>query len=92
MYNPKPIDTSEIKLPDDIIELGEIIAKNVHEQWASNRIKQGWKYGLKRDEIKKEHPCLVEYDKLSEEEKEYDRITAFETLKLIKKFGYKIIK
>ncbi len=92
MYNPKPIDTSEIKLPDDIIELGEIIAKNVHEQWASNRIKQGWKYGIKRDEIKKEHPCLVEYDKLSEEEKEYDRITAFETLKLIKKFGYKIIK
>lgn len=92
MYNPKPIDTSEIKLPDDIIELGEIIAKNVHEQWASNRIKQGWKYGIKRNEIKKEHPCLVEYDKLSEEEKEYDRITAFETLKLIKKFGYKIIK
>lgn len=92
MYNPKPIDTSEINLPDDIIELGEIIAKNVHEQWASNRIKQGWKYGIKRDEIKKEHPCLVEYDKLSEEEKEYDRITAFETLKLIKKFGYKIIK
>lgn len=92
MYNPKPIDTSEIKLPDDIIELGEIIAKNVHEQWASNRIKQGWKYGIKRDEIKKEHPCLVEYDKLSEEDKEYDRITAFETLKLIKKFGYKIIK
>ena len=92
MYNPKPIDTSEIKLPDDIIELGEIIAKNVHEQWASNRIKQGWKYGIKRDEIKKEHPCLVEYDKLSDEEKEYDRITAFETLKLIKKFGYKIIK
>lgn len=92
MYNPKPIDTSEIKLPDDIIELGEIIAKNVHEQWASNRIKQGWKYGLKRDEIKKEHPCLVEYEKLSEEEKDYDRITAFETLKLIKKLGYKITK
>ena len=52
MYNPKPIDTSEINLPDDIIELGEIIAKNVHEQWASNRIKEGWKYGIKRDEIK----------------------------------------
>lgn len=92
MYNPKPIDTSEIKLPDDIIELGEIIAKNVHEQWASNRIKQGWKYGLKRDEIKKEHPCLVEYENLSEEEKDYDRRTAFETLKLIKKLGYKITK
>lgn len=64
----------------------------LENEMASNRIKQGWKYGVKRDDIKKKHPCLIEYEKLSEEEKEYDRITAFETLKLIKKLGYKIIQ
>lgn len=32
----------------------------------------------KRDDIHKKHPCLVPYDELPEEEKEYDRNTANE--------------
>ncbi|MBS7347745.1 MAG: Ryanodine receptor Ryr, partial [Muribaculaceae bacterium] len=37
-------------------------------------------------------PCLVDYDSLSEEEKDYDRLTSQQTLKLILKLGYKISK
>ena len=91
-YNPKPIDTSDIILNNDILELSEIMAKNVHEVWAENRIKDGWKYGKKRDDAKKEHPCLVSYDELTESEKEYDRKTLQESLKVLIKLGYKIIK
>ena len=40
----------------------------------------------------KETPCLVPYSELSEEEKEYDRKTAMETIKLIVKLGYRIEK
>ncbi|MBQ1398136.1 MAG: dNTP triphosphohydrolase, partial [Clostridia bacterium] len=43
------------------------------------------------DEEKK-HPCLVEYEELSDDEKSYDRNTALETLKCIVKLGYTIEK
>ena len=92
MYKPEPINTDDIELGEDIMELCELISKNTHDVWAENRIKDGWSYGEKRDDAEKLHPCLVPYEELSEEEKEYDRKTSFETLKLIIKLGYKITK
>lgn len=90
IYEPKPIDTSEIQLEEDILELTEFLAKNIHDIWALQRIKQGWKPGEKRDDNKKEHPCLVPYDELPEEEKIYDRMTTLEAIKVIIALGYKI--
>ncbi len=92
MYNPKPIDTSDVKLDASLLELCELIAENTHEVWSAGRIKDGWTYGTVRDDEKKQHPCLVPYEELPESEKEYDRNTSFETLKLIVKLGYKIVK
>lgn len=90
MYNPKPIDTSDVVLSDDLLELTEKIAKNVHDVWAIGRIEQGWTYGEVRNDELKTTPCLVPYSGLPESEKEYDRNTALETLKLIIKLGYTI--
>lgn len=90
MYTPTPIDTTDISLPDELLSLREQIAKNVHEAWAKGRIDDGWSYGEKRDDANKKHPCLVPYDELPESEKEYDRRTAFETLKLVIALGYEI--
>ena len=42
-YNPQPIDTSDITLPKDIENLVELIARNVHQEWASYRLSQGRK-------------------------------------------------
>lgn len=92
MYKPEPIDTKDIVLSPDLLELTEKIAKNVHEVWSEGRIKEGWTYGKKRDDVKKETPCLVPYEQLSEQEKDYDRNTAMETLKVIISLGYKIEK
>ena len=92
MYQPKPIDTSGIKLSDDLLDLTEKIAENVHEVWAEGRIKEGWRYGAVRDDSKKETPCLVPYSDLPESEKEYDRNTALETVKTIISLGYSIKK
>ena len=92
MYIPKPIDTSNVTLPEELILLTEKIAENVHEVWSQNRINDGWKYGEVRDDAKKETPCLIPYDELPESEKEYDRNTALETIKLIIKLGYEIKK
>lgn len=82
-YIPKPLDVSNIVLPEGLEELTESLSKNVHEVWAAGRIAAGWKYGPVRDEIKKEHPCLIPYENLSEEEKDYDRSTAISTIKFL---------
>ena len=57
---------------------------------AAGRIAEGWTYGEKKDNDLKTTPLLVPYDELAESEKEYDRNTALETLKLIVKMGYRI--
>lgn len=91
-YVPQPIDTSEISLPEEMNQLVELLAKNVHEVWAKSRFEQGWVYGSKRSDELKTHPCLVPYEELPEVEKQYDRDTALGTLKLIKKLGFLISK
>ncbi len=92
MYEPKPIDTSGVVLDPSLCELTEILAENVHNVWAQSRIEQGWTYGEERSDVKKTTPCLVPYEELPETEKEYDRRTAAETLKLIITLGYTIDK
>ena len=91
-YVPQPINTDDIRLPEELNELIELMAKNVHEVWAQSRIKQGWTYGEERSDTLKQHPCLIPYEELPEIEKAYDRDTALGTLKLIKKLGFKIDK
>ncbi len=89
-YKPNPAETSDVKLPENLLPLVEEMAHNVHEVWAKNRMAEGWTYGPVRDDAKKETPCMVAYEDLPENEKEYDRATSQETLKLILKLGFEI--
>ena len=91
-YVPQPMDTSDVQLPQELNELVEKMAKNVHEVWAQSRINQGWTYGPERNDALKHHPCLVPYEDLPEVEKAYDRDTALGTLKLICRLGFTITK
>lgn len=89
-YNPNPVDTSKVELCDDLLQLAERMAENVHDVWAKTRIEQGWTYGPERNDVEKKHPCLIPYDQLPEEEKVYDRNTSIETLKFIINAGFEI--
>lgn len=91
-YIPQPISTEDVELSKDILKLSEQIAENVHEVWAASRMSEGWTYGKERNDALKQHPCLIPYDELPETEKDYDRNTAMQTLKLIQKLGYTIKK
>lgn len=92
MYTPNPVDTSSVKLPADLMGLTEKIAENCHDVWAAGRIAQGWTYGENRNDALKQTPCLVPYDELPDDEKEYDRATALGTLRLILALGYTIAR
>ena len=91
-YEPHPINVDTIPLDGDLEELQEAIAENAHDVWAEARIKDGWSYGNERDDSNKFHPDLIPYTALPDSEKEYDRIMAFNTIKLVKKLGFDIIK
>ena len=91
-YTPKPTDLSDVELTEDLNELREAIAENAHDVWALERQAQGWTYGPQRDDVKKENPCMIPYSQLPDSEKKFDREMAMNTLKLIKKLGYDIVK
>ena len=91
-YVPQPMDTGNVQLPAELDELVEKIAKNVHDVWAQSRMEEGWTYGEERSDREKKHPGLIPYDELSEEEKDYDRATSGEAIRLILKMGYTITK
>ena len=91
-YEPKPLDTSDVELSSEILNLTEELAEQIHEIWAEGRLSQCWSHGETRDDARRQTPCLVSYDSLPEIEKEYDRNTAIATLKLIIKLGYKTEK
>lgn len=91
-YKPHPIDTSTVELPEDLTPLRELLAKNIHDNWAQQRINDGWIYGIARNDQTKHHPCLIPYEDLLDDEKDYDRLTVEQTLKIICLLGYKIVK
>lgn len=91
-YIPRPENLDNIQLSEELNNLVEAMAKNVHEVWAQSRMEQGWTYGQERNDQLKQHPCLVAYEELPEVEKAYDRDTAVGTLKLILKLGFNITK
>ena len=89
-YIPVPISTEGVALPPGLHGLIEQLAENNHDHWARQRIEDGWTYGPQRDDARKTHPDLVPYSDVPEDEKEYDRISVVETLKVIIKLGYQI--
>lgn len=91
-YEPKPINLDKIELTDELAELQEAIAENAHDVWAAARIREGWSYGPEKDVINKKCPDLIPYSAMPDSEKEYDRIMALDSIKLVKKLGFEIIK
>ena len=91
-YHPKLIDLEYVELPEGFDELREAIAENAHDRWALERQSEGWTFGPKRDDSKLETPDMVPYAQLPESEKQYDRVMAEDTLKLLTALGYKIEK
>jgi hypothetical protein len=90
-YRPQPIPTEGIVLPESLYTLSERLAEHVHDVWAYWRLAEGRRLGPNGSDDGLTHPNLVPYAALPESEKDYDRRTAFETLKAIVALGYRIV-
>ena len=47
---------------------------SMHENWMKEKLADGWKFGEVKDPEKKEHPCMVEYEKLPQSQQVKDYI------------------
>ncbi|XP_031429541.1 ryanodine receptor 1b isoform X8 [Clupea harengus] len=86
-FTPYPVDTAQIVLPPHLERIREKLAENIHELWAVTRIEQGWTYGIFRDDNKKLHPCLLDFNGLPEPERNYNLQMSAETLKTLLALG-----
>lgn len=91
-YVPHPIDTGSVAVPPELAALGEQLARNTHEVWAYHRLREGWTWGESLDPEAKKHPNLVPYEELSEADKDYDRRTSMEAVKMMLALGYRLTK
>lgn len=90
-YTPKPVNP-DVELPQSLEPLVERLSAHVHDSWAAERIRRGWKFGPERNDARKEHPSLVPYEQLSESEKDLDRATVREALRGAIALGFRISK
>ncbi|XP_020570403.2 ryanodine receptor 3 isoform X4 [Oryzias latipes] len=86
-FIPTPVDTSQIVLPPHLENIRDKLAENIHELWGMNKIELGWTYGKVRDDNKRQHPCLVDFPKLPETERNYNLQMSSETLKTLLALG-----
>uniref|UniRef100_A0A665TV22 Ryanodine receptor 3 n=1 Tax=Echeneis naucrates TaxID=173247 RepID=A0A665TV22_ECHNA len=86
-FIPTPVDTTQIVLPPHLDNVRDKLAENIHELWGMNKIELGWTYGKVRDDNKRQHPCLVDFAKLPETERNYNLQMSSETLKTLLALG-----
>lgn len=48
--------------------------EQTHDSWRQFKLKDGWKYGPVKDAEKKEHPCMLPYKQLPEEQRRKDAL------------------
>ena len=92
MYTPNPLNLGGVQFPRELLPLVDNMAENVHEEWAQEKISEGWTWGEEEDDKEKKHPSLVPYKELPESEKEDMRDSAITTILTILACGFKIVK
>lgn len=58
----------------DLHLMGDFGPEASHAAWMRNKLDNGWTYGPTKDAEKKEHPCLVDFDKLPPEQQVKDHL------------------
>uniref|UniRef100_A0A673MWT3 Ryanodine receptor 3 n=1 Tax=Sinocyclocheilus rhinocerous TaxID=307959 RepID=A0A673MWT3_9TELE len=89
-FDPRPINTATICLPEKLEYIANKYAEHSHEKWAAEKVLLGWKHGENIDEKAKTHPMLRSYKSLMEKEKEMYRWTVRESLKSMLAMGWSI--
>lgn len=70
----------------------ELMAEMEHERWVKERLRDGWKFGPKKDIEEKISPHLIPWKQLSDEIKEYDRVFIRKLPAFLAQTGFQIYR
>ena len=105
-YNPQPIDVRDIYLNPELVDLVELLCENAHDDWAIDKRERLAKNGLElkyapldkngKEKKARQKPVsyshfFVPYAMLSEEDKTPDRVMVTNTIKRLKRLGYRLV-
>jgi hypothetical protein len=90
VWQPDPIDTSDVRVPREVEDVLETLSRHAHDTWGAKRIADHWRYGPQRDDKLRHHPNLVGYDELTDHDKSYDRELITGTIRLLIKLGFSV--
>ncbi|XP_064296121.1 LOW QUALITY PROTEIN: ryanodine receptor 1-like, partial [Phalacrocorax carbo] len=80
-FDPKPVETLNVIIPEKLDGFINKYAEYTHEKWAFDKIQNNWTFGEAVDEEAKTHPMLRPYKTFSEKDKEIYRWPIKESLK-----------
>ncbi|KAI9535566.1 Ryanodine receptor 2 [Dissostichus eleginoides] len=89
-FDPQPVDTSSVSVPERLEFVVNKYAEHTHEKWSLDKFANGWVHGEQQCENTKVHPRLKPYRALAEKEKEAYRWAIKETIKSMLAFGWTI--
>jgi len=68
----------------------EGMAQMEHDRWCADRRRNGRTYGERRDNKRRRHPDLVDWEQLSEEAREKDRVMVRDLPAFLAKAGFEV--
>ena len=68
----------------------EQLARMEHDRWMRDKIRDGWRYGPKRDDAARIHPLLVPWEELPESERDKDRNPMRELPQMLARVGLEV--
>ncbi|KAK1328042.1 hypothetical protein QTO34_012464 [Cnephaeus nilssonii] len=89
-FNPQPVETSNITIPEKLEYFINKYAEHSHDRWSMDKLANGWIYGETYSDSSKVQPLMKPYKLLSEKEKEIYRWPIKESLKTMLAWGWRI--
>ncbi|KAK7790957.1 hypothetical protein R5R35_007854 [Gryllus longicercus] len=89
-YQPKPINTGNVVLTNDMNNIVQKFSEHYHDAWASRKLESGWTYGEQWSDSNKTHPRLKPYSMLNDYEKERYKEPVRESLKALIALGWTV--
>ncbi|CAK9073272.1 Ryanodine receptor 3 (RYR-3) (RyR3) (Brain ryanodine receptor-calcium release channel) (Brain-type ryanodine receptor) (Type 3 ryanodine receptor) [Durusdinium trenchii] len=89
-FDPQPLDTSVVEVDPNLERLTRRLARNVHNNWARDKILDNWTFAKSRDDAQKHHPLLLPFDDLEPSDQQYNMDMCSETIRLVLALGCEI--
>ncbi len=70
----------------------EDLARLEHDRWVAEKVRTGWRYGPERDDDRKIHPLIVDWEQLPESERDKDREPVREVPVMLAGAGFEILR